>query len=75
MPEKSPRWISPPLEVAALVRDHANCGWGLLLAFDDRDWKRHRVIIAHASLKGEGWTRLPSCSTEVSSLLTRASRT
>lgn len=54
VPEKSPRWISPPLEVAALVRDHANCGWGLLLAFDDRDWKRHRVIIAHASLKGEG---------------------
>lgn len=54
VPEKSPRWISPPLEVAALVRDHANCGWGLLLAFDDRDWKRHRVIIPHASLKGEG---------------------
>lgn len=53
-PEKSPRWIAPPLEVVALVRDHANCGWGLLLAFDDRDWKRHRVIIPHAFLKGEG---------------------
>ena len=52
--DKSPRWISPPIEVVALVRNHVNCGWGLLVAFDDRDGKQHRLIIPHASLKGEG---------------------
>ncbi|MGH8729784.1 MAG: DUF927 domain-containing protein, partial [Burkholderiales bacterium] len=41
-------------EVPALVRDPANCGWGSLLEFLDPDRSKHRVIVPHAALRGEG---------------------
>lgn len=51
---KRPRFIVEPFDVLALVRTHAGAGWGLLVELRDPDKRRHRVIIPHATLKGEG---------------------
>ncbi|MEW5787257.1 MAG: DUF927 domain-containing protein [Pseudomonadota bacterium] len=53
-PEKSPRWVCAPLDVVALVRDPHNQGWALLVAFQDPDSNRHRVVIPRALFRGDG---------------------
>ena len=52
--EASPRWISAPLDILASVRDPHNCGWGLLVGFDDPDRRPHREIIPARAFNGEG---------------------
>jgi len=53
-PEKSPRWVCPPLEVVALVRDPHGEGWGKLALFKDPDGVEKRRIIPDAMLSGDG---------------------
>lgn len=52
--ENGPFLICPPFEVLALVRDPEGAGWGLLIELHDPDKRRHRVIVPHRTLKGEG---------------------
>jgi uncharacterized protein (DUF927 family) len=52
--ECAPRWISTPLDILARVRDPHNCGWGLLVGFDDPDKRPHEEIISARALNGEG---------------------
>jgi len=49
-----PRWICAPLDIHASVRDPHNCGWGLLVGFEDPDGRPHREIIPARSFNGEG---------------------
>lgn len=46
--------VCPPFEVLALVRDPEGAGWGLLIEVRDPDRRRHRVIVPHRTLKGDG---------------------
>lgn len=48
-----PRFIVEPFKVPALIRDHGGAGWGLLVDLRDPDGKKHRLIVPHASLKGD----------------------
>ena len=50
----APRWICAPLDILACVRDPHNCGWGLLVGFDDPDRRPHREIIPARAFNGEG---------------------
>ncbi len=50
----APRWICSPVDVLAMVRDPHNCGWGLLVSFDDPDRRPHREIIPARAFNGEG---------------------
>ena len=50
----APRWVSAPLEILARVRDPHNCGWGLLVGFDDPDSRPHKEIIPARAFNGEG---------------------
>jgi len=50
----APRWICTPLEILAQARDPQDCGWGLLVAFQDPDGNHHREIIPARALNGEG---------------------
>ena len=52
--QASPRWICAPLDILASVRDPHNCGWGLLVGFDDPDRRPHREIIPARAFNGEG---------------------
>lgn len=52
--EASPRWICAPLDILASVRDPHNCGWGLLVGFDDPDKRPHREMIPARAFNGEG---------------------
>lgn len=52
--QAAPRWICAPLEILASVRDPHNCGWGLLVSFDDPDRRPHREIIPARAFNGEG---------------------
>lgn len=52
--QASPRWICAPLDILASVRDPHNCGWGLLVGFDDPDQRPHREIIPARAFNGEG---------------------
>lgn len=49
-----PRWICAPLDILASVRDSHNCGWGLLVGFDDPDRRPHREMIPARAFNGEG---------------------
>lgn len=49
-----PRWVCAPLDILASVRDPHNCGWGLLVGFEDPDGRPHREIIPARSFNGEG---------------------
>ena len=49
-----PRWICAPLDIHASVRDPHNCGWGLLVGFEDPDGRPHREIIPARAFNGEG---------------------
>lgn len=53
-PDKSPRWICGPLDVAAMVRDPHNQGWGLLVSFKDPDSRQHRVVVPMSLFRGDG---------------------
>ncbi len=53
-PDKSPRWVCPPLEVVALVRDPHGEGWGKLVRFRDPDGSEKRRILPDAMLSGDG---------------------
>lgn len=50
----APRWICAPLDILARVRDPHNCGWGLLVGFEDPDNRPHKEIIPARSFNGEG---------------------
>ena len=52
--ECAPRWICAPLDILARVRDPHNCGWGLLVSFEDPDNRPHREIIPARAFNGEG---------------------
>ncbi len=52
--QSAPRWVSSPLDILAKVRDPHNCGWGLLVSFEDPDMRPHREIIPARSFNGEG---------------------
>jgi len=52
--ECAPRWVSAPLDILARVRDPHNCGWGLLVSFEDPDGRPHREIIPARAFNGEG---------------------
>jgi len=52
--ECAPRWICAPLDILARVRDPYNCGWGLLVSFEDPDNRPHREIIPARAFNGEG---------------------
>lgn len=53
-PDRAPRWVCSRLDVAAMVRDPKNAGWGLLCEFFDPDKVLHRVIIPAALFRGDG---------------------
>lgn len=53
-PERGARWVCALLEVAAMVRDPANQGWGLLVEFSDPDRRPHRVIVPMVLFRGDG---------------------
>jgi putative DNA primase/helicase len=46
--------VCPAFEVLALVRDPEGAGWGLLIELHDPDKRRHRIIVPHRTLKGDG---------------------
>lgn len=53
-PDRAPRWVCSRLDVAAMVRDPKNAGWGLLCEFFDPDKVLHRVIVPAALFRGDG---------------------
>ncbi len=52
--ERAPRWVCSKLDVAAMIRDPKNAGWGLLCEFFDPDKILHRVIVPAALFRGDG---------------------
>jgi putative DNA primase/helicase len=46
--------LCPAFDVLALVRDPEGAGWGLLIELHDPDKRRHRIIVPHRTLKGDG---------------------
>lgn len=47
------RFVVEPFRVPAMIRDHGGVGWGLLVDLRDPDGKPHRLMVPHASLKGD----------------------
>lgn len=47
-------WVSAPFEILAETRDSESGGWGLLLAWHDRDGRRHEEAFARVLFAGEG---------------------
>lgn len=46
--------VCPAFTVQALVRDPDGAGWGLLIEVNDPDNRRHKIIVPHRFLKGDG---------------------
>eukprot|EP01037_Dinobryon_pediforme_P016102 gene16102-16278_t len=46
--------LCDPFEVVAEARDTEGQGWSLVIAFNDRDGKRHRELVGRGELAGEG---------------------
>lgn len=47
-----PMWLASPFRVVCDTRDSAGEAWGLLLVFEDRDKREHRVVIPKRALVG-----------------------
>lgn len=52
--ERPPLWVCSPMTVDAVTRSHKGAAWGRLLAFNDRDGRKHRVPVPMALLQGSG---------------------
>lgn len=50
----APEWISDPLHVLACTRDQRGEAWGRLLAFDDREKRRHEWAMPMELLRSDG---------------------
>ena len=46
--------LCDPFEVVAEARDTEGQEWSLVIAFNDRDGKRHRELVGRGELAGEG---------------------
>ena len=50
----APEWISDPLHVLACTRDQRGEAWGRLLAFEDREGRRHEWAMPMELLRSDG---------------------
>lgn len=57
-PDGGAQFVCPAFNVLARCRDPESHAWGLLIALEDPDGRKHRIVVPYRVLRGDGATAL-----------------